>query len=71
MLQSFFNNMINFLIRDLDWSLRITISILLFLSGLFFLIWSIKKKNDLKPFAWGWLVLFFIALSLSVVYVTL
>lgn len=71
MLQAFFNNILNFMIRDLSLGVRITISILLFLASLYFLSWSIKKKNDYKPFAWGWLILFVITVFLSIVYVSI
>ena len=68
MIQKFFNDIINTLIRGLDTPIRTIISmVLLFLAfGAFML--SIRKKNDKAPLSIGWFLLTIILAALSVLY---
>jgi len=75
-LGSFINNIVNQLIRNLNMSLRITIStifIVVALFSIYFLVKSISKDLDLKKpkMKYGWLVLAIISMILSVLYIVL
>lgn len=69
----FFNNLVNKLIRGIeDYSIRVLISIGLFLLALTFLYFAIKHQPSDKPgLKIGWMILFVLALALSVCYVIL
>ena len=68
MIQKFFNDMLNTLIRDLPMKWRIVISIVLFMCAFVTLIFSIRKKNDKAPLSIGWFILTIILVALSVIY---
>ena len=68
MIQKFFNDMINTLIRDLPMKVRITISVVLFMLAFGTLILSIRKKNDKAPLSVGWFILTIVLVALSVLY---
>lgn len=68
---SIFNTILNTLIRNVPYGLRIVISLLLFLLAILSIIWAIKPKDDKHPIAWGWLVLCFISMGMSIVYIAL
>ena len=70
-LDAFFNNILNTLIRNLPDSTKSGISFGLFLAALIFFNKSIRKKSDLNPIRIGWFVLFALCLTMSVLYVTL
>ena len=66
-----FNNIVNTLIRDLPFDIRATIAFSLFFISLLAFIFSIRKRNELRPLKIGWFVIFIICLFMSVIYVTL
>ncbi len=70
-MSNFFNTIINTLIRNLSYGVRVTISAGLFVVALISLKLSIKKKNDTHPIAWGWMILCLISAFLSVIYLVL
>lgn len=66
----FFNNLINTLIRSLSYDVRILISVGFFVLALVFLYFELKFQPTEKPaLKVGWLILFLIALTLSVFYI--
>jgi len=69
----FFNNLVNKLIRGIEnYSTRILISVGLFILALAFLYFAIRHQPSDKPgLKIGWMVLFILALTLSVCYVIL
>ncbi len=75
-LGTFFNNVVNQLIRNLDMNVRIIISIVFICLATFCiykLIKSINKDLDLKKskMKYGWLVLALIFATLSILYIIL
>ena len=68
MICGIFNDIFNTLVRNVDYTVRIIISFVLFVGAIFCLILSIRKKIDAKPISWGWFVLTFILIALSSVY---
>ena len=70
-MKKFFNSVLNVLIRDLPFAVRIGISVVLFFVALFALYKTLRKKNDTHPIAIGWLILFVVCIFLSIVYITL
>ena len=68
MICGIFNDIFNTLVRNVDYTVRIIISFVLFVGAIFCLILRIRKKNDAKPISWGWFVLTFILIALSSVY---
>ena len=68
---SIFNTIINTLVRDISYPVRCIIAAVFFLLAVLTLIWSIRKKNDKYPIAWGWMILSVISLALTVVYIAL
>lgn len=70
-MEKVFNNILNFLIRDLPFPVRIIISVVLFISALVCLYLSIRVKNDAKPLSIGWFILMFVALFIGTIYIVL
>ena len=70
-MKSFFNAVINTLIRNVSYPVRLAIAFGLMFLAILSLIWSIRRKNDAHPIAWGWMILFVISASLSVIYIVL
>ena len=68
-MKQFFISLFNFLVRGPDRTLAITISVAFFILAILCVYWSIRKKNDAHPIAWGWIVLCIISLAISVTYV--
>ena len=68
MLNGFFNNILDTLVRHLDTTTRNLISFVLFLLAGVSLYLSIRKKNDAKPLSLGWFILTFILIAISAVY---
>lgn len=68
MLNGFFNNILDNLVRHLDTTTRNLISFILFLLAGVSLYLSIRKKNDAKPLSLGWFILTFILIAVSAVY---
>ena len=68
MLNGFFNNILDTLVRHLDTTTRNLISFILFLLAGVSLYLSIRKKNDAKPLSLGWFILTFILIAISAVY---
>ena len=66
---SFFNNVLNTLVRNVPDAIRIVISILLFIGAIFTLIFAIRVKNDKMPLSIGWIILTVILIALSAVYI--
>lgn len=68
MILSVFNTIFNTLVRDVDPTVKIILCCaFLFLAVLSFM-WSIRKKNDKYPIAWGWMVLSILSACLAIVY---
>lgn len=71
-ISSFFNNLVNNLIRKLSMSVRVIISVGFLVLALAFLYFTLrdipKDKPNLKI---GWLILFFISATLSILYIVL
>lgn len=70
-MKKFFNTVLNVLIRDLPYGVRIGIAVALFFVALFSLYKTLRKKNDSHPIAIGWIILFVVTISLSIVYLAL
>ena len=75
-LGTFFNQITNALIRNLDMKLRIVISIIficLAIYSVFRLVKSISKELDTKKsiIKFGWLVLALLSMTISVLYIVL
>ena len=69
---SFFNNLVNNLIRKLSMSVRVIISVGFLVLALAFLYFALRDIPKDKPsLKIGWLILFFISATLSVLYVIL
>lgn len=68
MLNGFFNNIFDTLVRHLNTTTRNLISFLLFLLAGVSLYLSIRKKNDGKPLSLGWFILTFVLVAISAVY---
>jgi hypothetical protein len=66
-----FNTIINTLIRDVSYTARLIIAFALFFLAVLSLIWSIRRKNDVHPIAWGWMLLCIICVVLAILYITL
>lgn len=67
----FFNNIINTLVRDLDYNVRVLIGLAFIIVATIALYKSIRKKNDLHPIAIGWMVLFLVCTFLGIIYICL
>lgn len=67
----FFNTIINTLVRNVDYNIRIIICFAFFFLATMSLIWSIRKKNDAHPIAWGCFIVCLLSMALAVVYVAL
>lgn len=65
------NSILNTLIRNVDYKVRIIISVAFFMVSVFSLMWSVRKKNDKNPIAWGWMILCVLSLCLSFLYIAL
>lgn len=71
-LGTFINDIINRLIRNLDWPVRVTISCVLITVAVLSFYYSIKNQPKDKPgFKIGWFLLFIISTLASVLYITL
>lgn len=75
-LGTFFNQITNALIRNLDMKLRIVISIIficLAIYSVFRLVKSISKELDTKKsiIKFGWLILALLSMTISVLYIVL
>ena len=70
-MKNLLNTILNTLVRNLDYKVRIIISVVFFVLAVFSLLWSIRKKNDKHPIAWGWMILCVLSLFLSFIYVAL
>lgn len=68
MLNGFFNNIFDTLVRHLSTTTRNLISFILFLLAGVCLYLSIRKKNDTKPLSLGWFILTFVLVAISAVY---
>lgn len=68
MLNGFFNNIFDKLVRQLDTTQRNIISFVLFILAGVSLYLSIRKKNDAKPISLGWFILTFVLIAISAVY---
>ena len=68
MLNGFFNNIFDKLVRQLDTTQRNIISFVLFILAGASLYLSIRKKNDAKPISLGWFILTFVLIAISAVY---
>lgn len=69
---TFFNNLVNNLIRKLSMSVRIIISVGFLILALAFLYFCLKDISKEKPsLKVGWLILFLISITLCVLYVVL
>ena len=68
MLNGFFNNIFDKLVRQLDTTQRNIISFVLFIFAGVSLYLSIRKKNDAKPISLGWFILTFVLIAISAVY---
>ncbi len=68
MLNGFFNNIFDTLVRHLGTTTRNLISFILFLLAGVSLYLSIRKKNDAKPLSLGWFILTFVLVGISAVY---
>lgn len=67
----FFNDVLNACIRNVDYSLRIIVSVALFAICLICFIKCLPAKNDKQPIRWGMAVLSAVSCFLSVIYVAL
>ena len=67
----FFNEILNTLVRNVDYTIRVFISLALFALCLFFFMKCIRRKNDKYPIAWGTAFISAICAVLSIVYVAL
>ena len=70
-MEMFFNNILNFLIRNLPYYVRVIISVVSYMGALGFLYLSIRVKNDEKPLSIGWFVMVFVALFIGTIYLIL
>lgn len=71
-LGTFFNNIVNKLIRNLDEPVQIIISLIFFVVGLMSLYYAIKNQPKDKPgFRMGWLILSILSITISVLYLVL
>lgn len=71
-ISSFFNNLVNNLIRKLSMSVRAIISVGFLVLALAFLYFALKEIPKDKPsLKIGWLFLFLISATLSVLYIVL
>ena len=68
MICSIFNDIFNTLVRNVDYSVRVTISFVCFVLAILCLMLSIRKKNDAKPLSLGWFILTFVLVAISSVY---
>lgn len=68
---AFINTILNTLIRNVNYTIRVMIAFGLFFFSVLCLLWSIRKKNDKYPIAWGWFILCVISMFLSSIYLTL
>lgn len=68
---AFFNSVLNFLIRDLSYGVRITISIILFLCAVFCFMHAVRVKNEKAPLSVGWLTVCLLSLFISALYMFL
>lgn len=70
-MKNFFNTILNVLIRDLPYGVRIGIAVAFFFVAIFSLYKTLRRKNDTNPIAVGWLILFVLGISLAIVYLAL
>ncbi|MBR4124034.1 MAG: hypothetical protein IKR12_00510 [Clostridia bacterium] len=70
-MKKFFNTVLNTLIRDLPYGLRVGIAAAFLFVAVFSLYKSLRKKNDIHPIAWGWMILFVLSLFMTIVYLAL
>ena len=68
-MKEFFISLFNTLVRDISPTVRIIVSSAFFILAILCVYWSIRRKNDAHPIAWGWIVLCIISLAISVTYV--
>lgn len=71
MIASFFNNVLNTLVRQLDTSVRLTIAFVFIVAAVYFLMLSIRVKNDKAPLSLGWFILTFVCIGIGLVYILL
>lgn len=72
LLGTFINNLINTLIKNLSWGVRITVSSVCFVVAIFSLYFAIKNQPKDKPgLRPGWTILAIISMILAVLYVVL
>lgn len=62
------NTILNALVRNLHYSIRIIIALAFIALATYALIKSIRKKDDKNPLAYGWFTLCILSMILSVVY---
>lgn len=67
-MKQIFISVFNILVRNVNPGLKVILSFCFFGLSAYFLVLSIRKKNDKNPIAWGWLILCLVCMSLGVVY---
>lgn len=65
------NTILDTLVRNIDYSIRIIISLAFFVFATWSLSKSIRKKNDKEPIAWGWFIGCCLTMAVSVLYVAI
>ena len=68
---SIFNTVLDTLVRNVHYSVRIIICLAFFGLAAYFLMRSIRPKNHKQPIAWGWFTLCLFCMALSVLYVAI
>ena len=65
----FFNTIFNTLVRDLNPTVKIILVAVFFMLAVMSLYFSIRKKNDSNPIAWGWVILSIVFAAIAIVYI--